>query len=107
MGDMTDYKLVPVEPSPEMVKVGQDAANGLLSESLVIEVFKDMLGECRYTVPQPTSDTEHSFLKYGRAGRLLCWLLYGHCWDKTDSRQPMSREMNRCKFCSKEIAGPD
>lgn len=53
------------------------------------------------------SDTMHTLLKYGRIGRFLCWLLYGHCWDKTNSRQPMSREMNRCKFCGKEVAGPE
>ena len=53
------------------------------------------------------SDTEYTFLKHGRVGRLLCWLLYGHCWDKTDSRRPMSREMNRCKLCGKEVAGPE
>lgn len=53
------------------------------------------------------SDTKHTFLKYGRVGRFLCWLLYGHCWDKTDSRRPMSREMNRCKFCGIEVAGPE
>ena len=53
------------------------------------------------------SDTRYTFLKYSRAGRFLCWLLYCHCWDKTDSRRFMGREMNRCKFCDKEVAGPE
>lgn len=52
-------------------------------------------------------DTEYTFLKYGRAGHFFCWLIFGHCWNKTYSRRPMSRAMNRCIFCGKEVVGPE
>lgn len=38
-------------------------------------------------------------IKHLRIGRIICWILIGHIWDKTQSRHTMSREVNRCIYC--------
>lgn len=42
-----------------------------------------------------------------RLGKLICWLFYGHSWDKTGSSKMMTRSMNTCEICGKVEAGPD
>ena len=37
----------------------------------------------------------------------MCWLLFGHLWNRTKTRQQASREMNSCIICGKVSAGPD
>lgn len=46
-------------------------------------------------------------LAHLRGGRLLCWLITGHIWDRTGTRSPASRSMNTCIYCGHIIAGPD
>jgi len=36
-----------------------------------------------------------------------CWVVHGHCWDKTNSSRMSTGQMNRCKLCDKYDAGPD
>ena len=46
-------------------------------------------------------------LKDARLGRFLCWLWFGHKWDKTKNRHMASRTMNTCEICGAYEAGPD
>jgi hypothetical protein len=36
-----------------------------------------------------------------------CWVLTGHCWDKTRSTHKAARMVNRCLICDTYTTGPD